>query len=730
MGQDLTPSMRDDTSEARGRQPRPGRTGYWNRVLRRRFAILGLSVLCSLLAAVVAHSVQPLYEAEVTLLVDPHCMGFGPPQDRRGGGWIASSDSPGTLQTQVVLLKSRAMAESVATRLSLWGDPEFDPRQAKPHQVPLQLDWTAWVPEVFARTASVPPPTEAQARAAVVAAVGSRLRAEAIPDSRVIRLSFTAHDPALAARAANAFADAYADMGLETGPQPADKTEAAAGDHQDNLHNSALSLADQVQPGQASSRLAEGDGLPDLNGNRVQTLSQRLAEARARRDALQELHDQMQRAGTVSTVELITHPTLAPNITLQSLKASERQADREVIELAKRYGPLHPRMIAARSDLEAVRAMLAAEIHSAVASVGQDLERARAQADQLELELNAIQTTAQNTGRSESDPTPRAQETATQRQLDVPLPAQFRDMASDTSGGWSHARVIDAALVPDSPVGPKATGIIGAAALLGLAAGLAVAMLSAFFDTTFQRPQDVEDDLQLPLLARVPLLSRHRRKNTPLDRLFANQPASPFAEAVRTLRTRVLLSRGDHPQGVVLVTSSSRGEGKTTVATNLALALGQLGEVLLIDADMRHASAASRLGLSSDAPGLSELVEGTADESACIHRVPGADIDMLPTGAVPPDSLQIMSSEKFAQTLDRLRKRYAWMVIDSPATQAGSDAVMLSRASDAVLVVIRANQTPRPQIQAAIKALRQVGAPLIGAVLNACPSGKTIERYL
>jgi succinoglycan biosynthesis transport protein ExoP len=721
-----------------GRQPRLGRTGYWNRVLRHRFAILGLSVLCGLLAALVANALDPLYEAEVTLLLDPHDGGFGPSQDRGGGGWIAPSTSPSTLQTQILLIRSRAMAESVATRLGLWEDPEFDPRQAKPHQLPLQLDWAPWVPDLFSRTTSVPPPTETQARAAVVAAVGSRLRAEAIPNSRVIRLSFTAHDPALAARAANAFADTYVKMGLETGPQRVGKTEAAARDHQGDLPKRALSSAGQFQPRQASSRLAEDDSVPDLNGNWVQALLQRLAEARTRRDALQELHDQMQRAGAASTVELITHPTLVPNITLQSLKASERQADREVTELAKRYGPLHPRMIAARSDLDAARSMLAAEIHSAVASVRRDLESARAQADKLELELNAIQTTTQDTGRGESDPTPLAQEAATERQLDAPLAPQFKDMAPDTGvdtgvdtgGGWIRARVIDAALVPSSPVGPKAAAIIGAAALLGLAAGLVVAMLSAFFDATFQRPQDVEDDLRLPLLGTVPLLSRHRRKNTPLDRLFANQPASPFAEAIRTLRTRVLLSRGDPPHGVVLVTSSSRGEGKTTVATNLALALGQLGEVLLIDADMRHVPAVTSLGLSCDAKGLSELFEGTADESACIHPVRGANIDMLPTGAVPPDPLQIISSGKFAQTLDRLRKRYAWVVIDSPAAPAVSDAVMLSRASDAVVLVIRANQTPRPQIQAAVKPLRQVGAPLIGVVLNACAPGHTVDRSL
>jgi capsular exopolysaccharide synthesis family protein len=205
--------------------------------------------------------------------------------------------------------------------------------------------------------------------------------------------------------------------------------------------------------------------------------------------------------------------------------------------------------------------------------------------------------------------------------------------------------------------------------------------------------------------------------------MFADQPTSPFAEAIRTLRTGVVLSNRDDSHGLVLVTSSVCGEGTTTVAVNLALALGQLDKVLLIDADLRRASAAGMLGLPTDTPGLSNLVAGTAEESACIHRIDGLRIEILPAGAAPPDPLELLSSRQFPQTLERLRERYAWIVIDSSAVQAVSDTLMLSRASDAVVLVIRASETPLPLVQTTVKRLRQVGAPLIGAVLNGDDNG-------
>jgi polysaccharide biosynthesis transport protein len=667
-------------------QPRLPIGAFWSRVLQRRFAILGLSVTGGLLAALVVRGMGPLYEAQVSLLVGTQRMGSGLAQDPEQGGWAPARDGHASIQTQIALLQSRTLAESVTERLGLWDAAAL---------APSHLDWMAWVRDFFPGVESRPPPTLEQARAARVAAVRRRLKVEARPDSQVIRLSVTASDPALAARVANAFADAYVEMGRTAGQQPSEDKAAPV----------KVALAEHHEHGS--------------DGDQLQVLAARLGEARARSDELQEVHDRMQRAGTLSSADLMAHAVLARNLSLQSLKASELQAEREVLELAKRYGPLHPRMVTARSEHDAVRGMLAAEIGQTVAGLAQELDTARAQADKLEADLRALRTETRDKLPRDTEPGPPAQQVQSDAQLNPLRLVRLQDAALEGGRPWVRAQVIDAAQVPLAPIEPGWMRIIGAALLLGLAAGCAWAMLSAYRDPTLARPQDVEEGLQLPMLGAIPLARRYRRKGTPPERLFADAPASGFAEAIRTLRTRILLSSPDASCGLVLVTSSVQGEGKTTVAINLALALGRLGKVLLIDADMRQASVARRLGLPADALGLTDLVAGDADESACIHRIAGAAIEILPAGAVPPDPLEILSSPQCAQALDRLRGRYAQIVVDSAPAQAVSDALLLSRASTAVVLVIRANETPLPLIRATVRHLRQVDAPLIGAVLNA-----------
>jgi len=198
------------------------------------------------------------------------------------------------------------------------------------------------------------------------------------------------------------------------------------------------------------------------------------------------------------------------------------------------------------------------------------------------------------------------------------------------------------------------------------------------------------------------------------------KPGSEFAEAIRTLRTAVIPSGQDAHRRTILVTSGISGEGKTTVAANLAMALGHREKVLLIDADLRRSSVGDKFGLPSDAPGLSSLVAGTAEESLCIHHLKDLGIDVMPAGVAPLNPPDLLASRRFAVALNALRGRYARIVVDSAPAQTLSDALILSQLCDAVVFVVRSKVSPLPLAQMAIKELRQVGAPLIGAVLNQC----------
>jgi len=717
MEQAVTPLVAAEAGRAR-EEPGLAVAALWNLVLKHRFGILGLALACGLFAALVANSLEPLYQAEATLLLDSKRKGFSPVQEKADGGWMSYFDSQTYIQTQIHLLQSRALAQSVSERLKLWEHPEFDPRQAKPRRARIQLDWRAFFPDLLPRTEEGPVPTEADAKVAAVGAVAGRIKAEAVPDSEIIKLRFTANDPELAARVVNAYAEAYVEMGLETRLQAVSRAATWLTGRLEGMREKVDAAERKLQDYREAQGLVDMEGALDLTDKQLQGLSDRLVEARSQRDDLRELYEQLQRANRLSSSELGNHPSLTGNGIIQGLKESELGAERQVSELGKRYGPAHPKMVAARTDLETVRSKLAAEVGNAMAGVKKELDIATAQAVKLEGEFEALKGRVQDVNRKEFTLRSLKRDVETDRQLYDMFLTRFKETDQGADVESTNARVIDPAQVPAGPIKPQKTRIIAVAVILALMVGVGLALLIEYLDNTLKSAQDVEESLQLPTLGTVPRLSRRRRKRMVPERMFVDQPKSEFAEAIRTVRTGVVLSNVDDPHRVVLVTSSIPGEGKTTVAINLAMALGHLDRVLLIDADMRRASVGNKFGLSNDTPGLSNLVAGTADEDACIHRIDGVSIDILPAGLIPPNPLELLSSRRFAQTLERLRERYDRIVIDSAPAQAVSDALILSKVCGAVVFVIRCDETPLPLINMAVKRLRQVGAPLIGAVLN------------
>ncbi|MEM9304263.1 MAG: polysaccharide biosynthesis tyrosine autokinase, partial [Pseudomonadota bacterium] len=251
---------------------------------------------------------------------------------------------------------------------------------------------------------------------------------------------------------------------------------------------------------------------------------------------------------------------------------------------------------------------------------------------------------------------------------------------------------------------------------MGLALSIGLAFLLEHLDNTLKGADDTEQKLGLPVLGLLPSLKTQDKKDLSPLRQFMAEPKSAFAEAIRTIRTGVLLSSLDDEHKVVLVTSSVPGEGKTTLSMNLARALSEMKRVLLIDADMRRPMVAK--ALDGDAQkGLSHFISGESDLKECLQKASDA-LYVMPAGVVPPNPLELLSSARFASALDKLGDHYDHIVIDCAPTLAVSDAMVLSKLASSVIYVVRADATPTQAAQAGIKRLRRVGAHVIGAVVN------------
>jgi succinoglycan biosynthesis transport protein ExoP len=210
------------------------------------------------------------------------------------------------------------------------------------------------------------------------------------------------------------------------------------------------------------------------------------------------------------------------------------------------------------------------------------------------------------------------------------------------------------------------------------------------------------------------------------------QPQSQISEAFRALRTSLLLSQADHPPQVILLTSALPREGKTTAAVNLAVTLAQLGDkTLLVDGDLRKPGVSRALNMGDGKyAGLSSYLAGVSTLDLVTVPHPGiSNLDAIPTGPVPPNPADLLSSYRLTEMVSELRKRYKFIVIDSPPIMAATDAVILSVAVDGVLLVVRSGVTPKAAFTRTCDLLTSVKSRMLGVVLNAVDSSSPNYYY-
>lgn len=684
---------------------------YWNIVKRRKWAIGAFAIGVAIAAAVIVSNIDPIYRASATVMIEAQEPNVVSIQDI----YAADTKSQEYYQTQFEILKSRPLAEKVAARLDLLQQPEYLP-QPKPVWQNLL---TQWLPKSETKKKSDP-------FAALVNRYETLLTITPIPKTQLVTVSYDAKDPALASAVANAHAQAFIESHMEAREAMTRSASRWMSSRVDELKEKLNTSEKRLQDFREREHLIDTDqGIQALPAHELSELSTKLIEARRLLSENRSSFDQVNSARHASLEEKLAIPAVNADPLVKQFRQSRATAELQVAELAKRYGPSHPKMKAALSERDAAVEALQSHVDSVIESIGNQQAALQGQERAIASALSSTKADAQGIARKSAEYRSLMQDVETNRQIYDLFNKRISETKETSDLATAHARVIEPAEVPLEATFPKKTIIVSLAFAAALLLGVTAALLMELLDNTIKTAEDVDSKIGLPLVGLIPHVKRSRKFGKRIGHAFTDNRDRKFGEAIRTLRTAVTLSNLDSKHKLIMVTSSVGDEGKTSIACNLALAFSQLERVLLIDADMRRPSVGQEFALGGRRSGLSSLCIGSAALSDCIAATDTSQLDVLLAGEIPPNPQELLASQKLRALLQRLSEIYDRIIIDCPPVLPVSDALLLANAVDAAVYVVRSDKTPTGQIRRGLELLHRTRVEVVGIALNETDTSKS-----
>jgi capsular exopolysaccharide synthesis family protein len=689
---------------------------YLRVLAKYKWGIMSMALIAGLIGLYSAYKAVPIYRSTAKLQIQP-------PQVNMGIGSVNSmyyQRHAAFYVTQYELIKSWSVAELAADKLGML---DADHLEGQVQAVDPGFSWRNLIPEAL-RTSPRSVSTD-ERRDRIIAGVQRGIQVSPVENSELVRVSIDSANPDQAARRANIIAESYIEflkdkhlLGITSNQS---WFSSRIGQAARDLENAEKALQDY----------RERKGLLEVAGDVGMAQNQRLQLALSGREtarqnklALENIFRQIEQAGSESS-GLANVAGLDTRGVVPQLKADLNDAVRNVTTLAQRYGPKHPKMIEAQALVRTSRQVYEEELVLEADRVVVDYQRARQEEADFSRQLSDAEVDIRDLNRDRAELTRLVDAVDASRGIYEQLRSGEKTTGVLESGSQKiNASIIEFARPAHFPIRPDKQRIVMIWAALGLAVGLGLAFLLNYLDNTFKSSEEVENKLALPVLGSLPQLKLDTTDELAPMSHFLDKSQSAFSEAIRTIRTGVMLSTLDKPQTVIAITSSVPGEGKTTLAINLAHSLAQMKKTILIDADMRRPMVRKAKKIDKAKPGLSALITGEATLEEVVDTKEIDPLHIVHAGVVPANPLELLSSMRFKELINHLKTIYDVVVIDSAPALAVSDALVVSQLTDALLYVVRADATPYQAAQAGVKRVRRADAPLLGAILNRVVTGK------
>ncbi|HEX9199300.1 MAG TPA: polysaccharide biosynthesis tyrosine autokinase [Acidobacteriaceae bacterium] len=671
--------------------------------LRKRSWVLILAAVLGLSYGAYKAFTQPkLYVASSTIQVHNGASNaYKLSSDYDYGG-----DSQTKMGTEVLILKSNTLMYTVARGMNLANNPDFNGAPPGSH---LSID-------------------DPHVRAATVGKLQNTLQVNLVPRSELISISYSSPSAQLSADIVNAVVLAYIQRSFQT---PANQTKTVS----DWLTGGLDRLkADVERSQQQMMELQRKLGVLgyDSTHNQLQSSLEELltAEGTAKIARITaESRYNMIKDMDPNTIEgsIETTPGTMPG-ELNSLRAQLAVLKSNYAQLTAPggLGANHPRVKALQDQMAELTKEINTEQGRLELQAKETYLAAKAAEDKTEQELEARKTEAYNQGDDLVRYTLLQREYEQNRTLYDGLKQRLETAKVQAGLDALEVDQVDRALPPPDPSLRNPVSIIATTTIFFLLGGIVIVFIMESLDTGLHNIQEIETVMAMPSLAVIPRAKRSSAEQTAAMSTaqrninILTQPKSQFTESFRSLRTSLLLATAGQPPKFILLTSATPSEGKTTAASNLACILSQAAaRVVLIDADLRRPNVHHRFGLTGKL-GLTTVLAGTSTLDEALQRVPElTNLDILPSGPVPPFPTEMLSSEDMKVLLQRLGTMYTHVVIDSPPILSVTDAVILANLVDAVVLVVRHGKSNKSVMRRTRDLLVRSGAPMAGLVLNA-----------
>ncbi|HEY1473061.1 MAG TPA: polysaccharide biosynthesis tyrosine autokinase [Pseudolabrys sp.] len=699
-------------------------------VIRTMLALLGAAIVFVLI-------VTPLYTATSTVLIDPHRSStFDSNNNQPMSSNFATDDA--TVDSQVLVIQSPVVLGRVIDDLKLAHDPEFGPHATL-------LDPIKNLFNLFAAKRELAPGQSADdvAKSETIEFLQKRLKVTREGTTFVVDINLSSERAGKAAKIANAIADSYF---YEQVHSKYDTKKIAASwlnQQIDELKSRVLASDKAVEDFRAANNLTIAQGvtvndqqLGDLNSKLIEAHVQ-TAEARAKFEQVQSIARTRADPGTLDRA-------LSSDV-ITRLRTQFADVAKNLADVSSKFGPQHPMVVNAKAQLRETQRLIDQEVQRILESTRQAYQVAKSREDALQKSLDNLKQVSNDSGKEQVRLRELQREADANRTLYESFLARYKETNAQESLDLPDSRVVSKADIPIKPSFPKTPLILALVLIAGAGFGGVLAFGADYFDRRVKSLRQAEEVTGVPTLAAIPLIGMrelagraNRGRNElsqynpdaarllppamqpPLMRYVLEEPTSLFAESVRAVRLAIQRAARTELVKTVMISSSVDGEGKTTLAVNLALSLAAVGaRTILVEGDLRNPEM-SRSLCPRASIGVIEVASGQArfEQALLIDRATGLAVLPSPPRRAEDGISEFVFSDAMSNMLDHLRRHFDYVIVDSPPLVPLVDARALAENADRVVLAIRWDSTPLEVVAQALETIAPAYDRVLGTVLT------------